>query len=141
MSFKITIKNFFVWLKNRSNITDVLEKYSLPESIIISDGHISYTVAYRNLNFIHYVVNLTEGFVNDDEYITNQAENLWRKIKKYYKQRNIIRRYNTKGSLFEFTWKYKYICPRKTASIINVFSSIINLIFFFVLKYLLTTFD
>ena len=39
-------------------------------------------MACRNLKFTHYLINRTEGFVNDDRYITNQAENLWRLIKK-----------------------------------------------------------
>ena len=65
-------KEFFLCLvKNRSSniITAVLEKYILSGSIIISDGHLSYPVACRNLNLIHYVVNHTEGFVKNDGYI------------------------------------------------------------------------
>ena len=56
-------------------------RYILPGSIILSDRHLSYPMACRNLYFTHYVVNHTEGFLNDDGYITNQTENLWRLIK------------------------------------------------------------
>ena len=87
-----------------------------------------YLISWLNLNFTHDVVNHTEGFANDDGYISNQAENLWRQIKKYYKERNTIRRSNINGFLVEFTWKYKYINPRTKESIITAFISIINLI-------------
>ena len=81
-------KEFFLCLvKNGS----VLEKYILLGSNIIPDGHLSYPVACRKLNFTHFVVNHTEGFINDDGYITNQAKNLWNQIKKYYKMRDTMR--------------------------------------------------
>jgi hypothetical protein len=52
-----------------------------------SDGHPSYPLVARNLNFNHEIVNHSMGFLNSDGQSTNLIENLWLHLKSEIKSR------------------------------------------------------
>ena len=78
--------------RNAVTIGDILNRYVRTGTLVVTDGFKSYVPACRN-KYQHKIVNLTKGFINEQGFHTNEVENLWKQIKKYYKERNgILRR-------------------------------------------------
>ena len=106
-------------------MTEVLDKYVHPETYIITDGFSSYVPATRG-RFQHRTVNHSETFVSEEGIHTNEIENLWRQIKRFYKERNGIVRNRFEEFLIEVSGKYSVVSPRTRESDSKGFEDIIN---------------
>ncbi len=77
--------NFLTIIQERTtvSIANTLKNFVLPGTYIKTDGWAAYPSAIRRCNhlyemqFLHKIVNHTEGFINSDGTHTNTVENLW----------------------------------------------------------------
>ena len=92
----------------------------------MTDFFRSYIPACRDANFIHKKVNHSEHYVSEERFHTNEVENLWRQIKKYYKERNGVLRDRMESFLIEVSWKYKTISPRTEESVATAFFDLLK---------------
>ncbi|KCZ78787.1 hypothetical protein H311_00176, partial [Anncaliia algerae PRA109] len=90
--------------RDSATLNDLILKYVLPGSIVITDGWKGYTLFKENINFAHHWVNHSISFVNENGMNTNTIEGTWSGVK-----RNVPIRCHTKENLqkklLEFIWR------------------------------------
>lgn len=101
-------KMFAVVVERRDGITlnQLILKYVLPGSIVITDGWKGYNEFKNNPNFQHKWVNHSITFKNDKGYHTNNIEGTWNGMKIKIKPQSRVKR-RMQGYLFEFMWRRK----------------------------------
>jgi transposase-like protein len=102
-------KNFVELVDNRKSFTilNLLERRVANSSIIVTDGHPSYSSAVCEFGAIHKVIYHSIGFITQDRTNTNLTENLWSHLKQEYRARGGINKGKMQFFLNEFEWKKK----------------------------------
>lgn len=107
----------------------LFERIIKRETIVITDGHLSYPAAVSHIQGNHIKVNHSVGFKNVEGFHTNNIENLWSLLKYEIKRRRGIKRSNLKFFLKEFQFRYTFMRKKNSLELFTVFSNIIAFIF------------
>lgn len=95
--------------RKSKTIKKIFEKHIYAGTLIITDGYPSYPKAIKDNFCIHEIVNHSIGFKNENNYHTNNIENLWSQLKYEEKKRNGIKQCYIKKYLEEFIWRFFYL--------------------------------
>ncbi|KCZ77876.1 hypothetical protein H311_01107, partial [Anncaliia algerae PRA109] len=78
-------RKFFVICVNKrdsATLNDLILKYVLPVSTVVTNGWKGYNLLKENINFAHHCVNHSISFVNVNDMNTNTIEGTWSGVKR-----------------------------------------------------------
>lgn len=119
---------YYEIVENRKQETmqALFKRYIKEETIIVTDGHLSYPGAVRANNCYHQVVNHSRGFKNINGFHTNNIENLWSILKYEINKRRGVKKSALSTFLIEFKFRYENLRKLDTFILQDLFAEIIN---------------